>query len=58
MKFVKFFLSTSKVGSRVEEVVEFEDDTTEEEINEAFTTWVWERANASWYECDEKGKAK
>ena len=38
------------------EEVEFEDDVTEEEIDEVFQTWVWEQIGdfVTWYEKEEE----
>jgi len=38
-----------------QEVVEFEDDATEEVIQEAFVDWVWSEVgdNYTWYREDE-----
>jgi len=38
-----------------QEEIEFEDDATEEEIQEAFVDWVWSevRDNYTWYREDE-----
>lgn len=41
MKRLKFYVSTNKVGSKVEEIVELEDDMTDQEIEEYFKEWVW-----------------
>ena len=39
----KFFLDKQIVGmSPYEEILEFDDDTTDEEIKECFTEWVFD----------------
>ena len=46
---VKFSVSTRYVGSRKTEVIEFEDDTAESELDEYFKEWVWENIDANFY---------
>ena len=50
MKKFKFYVDTGFVGSQREDTFEFDDDVTEEEINETFEGWVWETINAEWSE--------
>lgn len=58
MKRLKFFVRTNRVGSIVEEIVEIEDDMTDEEIEEYFKEWVWNNTESNFWEVDEKGKDK
>jgi len=53
MKKYKFYFSTGYVNCAREEIMEFEDDATEEEVKEAFMDWLWERSDANWWEIDE-----
>lgn len=48
MKKIKVFMSCGVVGSYREDVLEFEDDTTDTEIAEACETWAWEHIDIGW----------
>lgn len=39
MKKVKFYIDTGFVGSEIEEIREYEDDVTEEEIEQDLEFW-------------------
>ena len=43
-------LGTGFTGASYDEVVEFEDSATEEEINEAYEDWKNNYLDASWWE--------
>ncbi|MCY9593738.1 hypothetical protein [Paenibacillus chitinolyticus] len=42
------------LGNTEREVVEFKDDTTEEEIEKAFDDWVWDRIGSDFWREEEK----
>lgn len=42
-------MSTGKVGSKIEEIVEFEDDTSEKELEQHLSAWLWEHSDANFY---------
>ena len=48
MKHIKFYVDA------MEEVVEFDDDATEEEIYEQFEMWLDGSMSSGWYEEDEE----
>ena len=48
MKKVEFSVSTGMVGSRIRETVEIEDYATDEDIEEIFKEWMWEKIDAYW----------
>lgn len=52
MKKYKFFVSTNKVGSDISDVLEFDDDVTEEEVRGAYEDWIWEKLNTGWGEVE------
>ena len=49
MRRVKFYLSVGIVGADREETVEFDDDTTDEEIDEHLQAWLG-NFDSGWYE--------
>ena len=53
MRKVKFYLGTGFVCSAHEEIMEFDDDTTDEEISEIFHDWYEEKLDASWWDIEE-----
>ena len=53
MRKVKFYLGTGFPGASREEIVDFEDDTTDEEIEESFEDWKNNRLDASWWDVEE-----
>lgn len=55
MKYVKFYVSAGYPSTTQEEIVEFEDDVTEDEIEEAYQDWKAGVIDDSWWECDEEG---
>lgn len=58
MRRVKFTLSIGYPGADHEEIVEFDDDTTDEQIEEAYEDWRNNYLDGSWWEVDEEGKDK
>lgn len=54
MKRFKFTISTMYVGSDDYEIVEFDDDATEEEIQEVYVDWVMETNRGTFYETEEE----
>lgn len=53
MKKVKFYIDTGFVGCDIEEIMEYEDDVTEEEIEEDLECWKDERINYGYLNEDE-----
>lgn len=45
---IKFTLSTGYSNSDHIEWVEFEDDASDKEIDQACEDWVWEHISANW----------
>lgn len=45
---VKFVLNTGYVGSKVEEIFEFEDYYTKFDLEEEYQAWIWEKTGGSW----------
>jgi len=54
MKKYLFSVSTNRVGSKVREIVELDDDLTEEEVEELWKEWVWENIEAFFLEGEEE----
>lgn len=52
MRKVQFSFSNGQVNGKITETVEFEDDTTDEEIDTCLSEWLWDRSNANWRELD------
>lgn len=52
MKKIKFYLGTGFAGCSYEEIFEYEDDATEEEISDDFEVWKNDRLDASWWEVE------
>ena len=50
MKRIHFHLGVGYVGAVHDEIVEFEDNATNEEIEEEFNEWVNVYEDASWWE--------
>ena len=48
MRKVRFYYTGRVVGSKVEEIVQFDDDTDDAEINEAFEMWLYGMSEANW----------
>lgn len=48
MKQVKVFMSCGVVGSCREDVLEFEDDATDEQIAEGCEIWAWQHIDLGW----------
>lgn len=53
MKKVKFYLGTGFAGAAHEEIVEFDDNVTVEEIQEAFYEWYEDKLDPSWWYIEE-----
>jgi len=53
MRKIKFYVGTTMVGSKVTHIQEFDDDITNEEIEEFLKEWVWENINADFEEIPE-----
>jgi hypothetical protein len=52
MRKVRFTLSMNLVGCKREEIVEFDDDMTDEEIQEQYEQWREEQLDGGWEEVD------
>lgn len=50
MRKVKFYLGTGFAGCNHTEVMEFDDNTTEEEIEECYEEWKNEKLDGSWWD--------
>ena len=50
MKKVRAFVGVGLVGCIREEEFEFEDDTTDEEIEEEIKEWIWTYVDYGWNE--------
>ena len=53
MKIVKFYLGTGHASCSHEEILEFDDDTTDEEIEAEYQSWKEDRLDCSWWEVTE-----
>jgi hypothetical protein len=53
VKRIRFFLDVGMQGAKQEEIVEFDDDATDEEIKEAFTDWM-SNFDSGWHEVDDQ----
>lgn len=49
---IKFTISIGLVGCRREDTFEFDDDTVDEEIQEAYEDWRLEQLDGGWEEVD------
>lgn len=49
MKKVHFYLSTGIAASSYEEIIEVEDDLSEETIQEMFDDWIWNLLTVNWW---------
>lgn len=52
MRKVKFSVSIGLVGCRREDIFEFDDDTTDEEIQKAYEDWQLEQLDGGWEDLD------
>ena len=52
MKTYEFFVSTDIVGSEVSEEFEFDDDITDDEVNEFYIGWMWENIESGYTEVE------
>lgn len=52
MRKIKFTLSIGFTSARRQEVVEFEPDATDEEINEAYQAWCSRYMDGGWSEVE------
>lgn len=52
MRKVRFTLSMNLVGCKSEEIMEFDDDMTDEEIQEQYEEWREEQLDGGWEEVD------
>ena len=54
MRKVKFYLGTGFSGAVHQEIMEFEDGTTDEEVNEEYEQWKNDHLDASWWDVEEQ----
>ena len=50
MKRIKVVLNTGFAGVQHEDILEFKDDATDEEIEEEVKEWAWNCLDLCWYE--------
>lgn len=58
MKRIRFWMHSGYIGSDEEEIMEFPDDATEDEIEDEVGIWFWENFGGGfgWEEIDEEGE--
>ncbi len=56
MRYFKVHVATNKIGSGKSDVLKFEDDVTQEEIDEMCEEWVWDNIEADWHEVDKESQ--
>lgn len=54
MKKIKFYLGTGFAGASHEEIFEYPDEATDEEISGEFEAWKENYLDASWWEVDDE----
>lgn len=52
MRKIKFYLSIGYAGADYDEIMEFPDNMTDEEIDECFHEWVNGYIDAEWYKVE------
>jgi len=57
MKKIKVYVDSGYVGCKNENVIEVEDDATEEEIEELAGEAIYEMIDIGWYEVDDTDEA-
>ena len=55
MKYVKFYVGVGCVGGDKYEVMEFPDDATDSDIDEAYDEWRECHIDSAWRECNKDG---
>lgn len=50
MRKIKFYLGIGIPGAHQEEIIEFEDDVTDEEIKRSFIEWRENLLDGSWWD--------
>lgn len=50
---IVFSFTNGQVGGSVKETVEYEDGSTDEEIDEDLNNWLYERSQATWYDAED-----
>jgi len=55
MRKIKCYLSTGHVSSRIDGVIEVEDNATEEEIKAEFDEWVANNTDLGWIDDEAEG---
>lgn len=54
MRKIKLWVETGIVGGEHEDIIEVEDDTTEEELNEMALEFMWGYVQYGWSEAEEE----
>lgn len=54
MRKVKFYLGTGYASCNHEESIEFDDNTTDEEIEKEYQIWKEEKLDGSWWDVTER----
>lgn len=52
MKRYRFAMNSGYVGTEQEDVFEFDDDVTEDYVNELWKDWVWEHIDGNYEEVE------
>ena len=50
MRKIKFYFKSGM--SKTEDTIEVEDDTTDSEIDEMLSDWLWGNSDANWHELE------
>ena len=48
MKIYRFYVATNIYGSEVSDEVEFDDDTTDEQVNDFYIGWMYENIESGY----------
>jgi hypothetical protein len=56
MRKIKFYYSPGYEDTEETEIVEYEAGITDEEIENDFLNWVWEKIDASWSDVGDENK--
>ena len=54
MKKIEFSIATNRNGSKCKEIMEFEDDATEKDIEEYYLLWLGENNYGGWQEVSDE----
>lgn len=50
MRKIHFYIGTGYAGAEYNEIMEFEDNATDEEVEEAYKDWKENQLDCSWWE--------